>query len=224
MPKALPWTRMVLEFSIIVLGVLVALAADRWNQARAEQSAEAAYLSRFIGEIRQDSMRAEDYLRRRPAILAALDSLIDFVDGGAAPADLGATQLVVSEELRIPPPNVWSEIQASSTLGVVRSLELREVLVTYYGVRRPQLVIQRDRQDRRGRDPFVDAVYLIGVFDPRDEFGSSSNPDTQAFRAWPDMAQLLVAVGTGHYFQRGIAQLLIDAAGMALQELEGARE
>lgn len=37
------------EFVVIVVGVLVALAADRWNQGRMDTAAEAEYIARLDG-------------------------------------------------------------------------------------------------------------------------------------------------------------------------------
>ena len=55
--KGLMARRLLLEFVVIVLGVLVALAADRWAQDRADRDLEAAYVQRLTNEIRGDSVR-----------------------------------------------------------------------------------------------------------------------------------------------------------------------
>lgn len=106
-----------MELVVIILGVLVALAADRWNQTRIDRAVQDAYLARFVREIRADSVRAAEYVDTLPGIAAALDSLESFIAGGAEPPELVATTLAVSVELELPQPVTWAEIQASNSLA-----------------------------------------------------------------------------------------------------------
>jgi hypothetical protein len=50
------------EFVVILLGVLVALAADRWNQSRLESLTEGLYLERLADDLRADSAIATEFL------------------------------------------------------------------------------------------------------------------------------------------------------------------
>jgi hypothetical protein len=227
------WKRLTAEFFVIVLGVLVALAADRWNQARSDAELDAAYLERFTAEIRADSIRAEDYLRRLPSTLAARDSLLDFVNGSPPPPNLTATTIRAVEEMRLYPPNAWTEIQASRSLTLIRNREAREAISAYYGTQRANHLLNRERADRRGRDPFIDAAYQIGVFDlaglPLDiRIRDWVEPEVrvavravETFRAWPGMQELLIAVGSGHFFQRVVAENVILDTGAALSVVAG---
>jgi len=211
--------RLIAEFLVIVVGVLLALAADRWNQARLDRTSEAGYLSRFAEEIRDDSGRAADYLEGRPAILAALDTLIAFVDGAAPPPSLAATALDVAQEIRLSPLVAWNEIQATRSLEVISDPSVREALTAYYASRERVLLLW-SRTNSRAGDPFFDTLYQTGLFDPRDEFRSPGSPDLEAIRSAPGIRQLLFAVGAGHYFQRQQARQLIGAAGAALATLD----
>jgi uncharacterized membrane protein YidH (DUF202 family) len=227
------WKRLTAEFLVIVLGVLVALAADRWNQDRSGAELDAAYVERFTAEIRADSIRAEDYLRRLPSTLAARDTLLAFVNGSPPPQNLTATILRAVEEMRLYPPNAWTEIQASRSLTLIRNREAREAISAYYGTRRANHLLNRERADRRGRDPLIDAAYQTGVFDLA---GLSSDvrirdwvepevrpavPAEETFRAWPRMQELLIAVGSGHFFQRVVAENVILDTGAALSAIAG---
>ena len=211
--------RIAAELAVIIVGVLIALAADRWNQAREERVTEATYLGRFVAEIRDDSARASAYLDGRPSVIASLDSLVEFVDGGPPPGNLPSTTLAVASELTLNPAVTWSEIQASRSLDAISDPVARAALTTYYGSRERQLLMW-SRQDSRGRDPFFDAVYRIGVFDPDEAFGSAGSLDLDAFRNSPGIRELLLAVGAGHYFQRQVANQLIRNANTALAVLE----
>jgi hypothetical protein len=210
--------RIVVELMVIVVGVLIALAADRWNEARSDRAEEAAYLDRFLEEIQEDSARAADYMEGRPSIIAGLDSLISFVDGVGPAGNLVQTMLSVSNELALPPVIAWSEIQASNSLHLITDPEVRAALTIYYG-RRDRILLQWTRQDSRARDPLWDELYRTGLFDPKTEFGARTTLDLEAFRTWPGIRELLLALGAGHYFQRNNAESLQRAAGVVLQAL-----
>jgi len=215
--------RIATELVVIVAGVLIALAADRWNHGRADRASEAAYLGRFVEEIEGDSTRAAAYLEGRPSMLAGLDSLMSFVDGAPPPPNLAATVLAVSDELVFPPVVAWTEIQATNSLDLIRDPEIRAVLTDYYASRERGL-LQWSRQDSRARNPLWDELYRMGLFDPKDEFGSPG-PASQAvdtFRSWPRIRQLLLALGAGHYFQRYNATTLLESASAALRRLRAA--
>lgn len=212
--------RILTELVVIVAGVLIALAADRWNQSRADRALEAAYLGRFVEEIAGDSARAAAYLEDRPSILAGLDSLVAFVDGSPPPPNLVATVLSVSEELVLPPVVAWTEIQASNALGVISDPGLRAVLADYYASR-DRTMLMWSRQDSRARNPLWDELYRMGLFDPKDEFGAPPR-HSDAFRSWPGIRRSLFALGAGHYFQRYNADAVLDAASAALGRLRAA--
>ena len=138
-------TRLLAEFVVIVLGVLIALAADRWNQQRSDAGLEAAFVERFIAEIRADSLSAERYLSRLPETLAAQDSLLKFVNGATPPSDLPATTLAAVQQMRLDAPDAWTELQAAHSLTLIRSGEVREAISAYYGAQRPQTLENRAR-------------------------------------------------------------------------------
>ncbi len=212
--------RILAELLIIVVGVLLALAADRWNQARSERALEAAYLGRFVQEIRADSASAAQYLEGRPSIIAGLDTLIAFVDGAEAPPNLVATLNRVSGELSLPAPVAWTEIQATNSLDVIIDPDIRAALTEYYATR-DRLQLMWRRQDSRARDPLWDQLYGMGLFDPRSEFGAPPRTGVEAFRSWPDIRRLLVALGAGHYFQENNAERTLQATHVALETLGG---
>jgi len=216
-------TRLLAEFVVIVLGVLIALAADRWNQQRSDAGLEAAFIERFIAEIRADSLSAERYLSRLPETLAAQDSLLKFVNGATPPSDLPATTLAAVQQMRLDAPDAWTELQAAHSITLIRSREAREAISVYYGAQRPQTLENWARVDRRGRDPFFDAVYRTGIYRLGSVEEASTNREEEAFRTRAGMHELLLALGSGHYFQRIQAETVVARTGAALRVLAKAQ-
>ena len=153
------------EFLVIVLGVLLALAADRWNQNRSDSETEAAYITRLTNDIRLDSVRAEEYLARGPAIKAARDTLFGGLDSSIHPENLRATIFPAMGGMAVLPANTWNELLASSSLNLLTDLAVREAVATYYGNVRELYALNAGRARERGYDRFLDQVYLLGIFE-----------------------------------------------------------
>lgn len=220
-------TRFVAEFAVIVIGVFVALAADRWSQGRADAELERGYLSRLEDDIRADSLQAEAFLIETTSIDAATRSLLDFVDGGSPPEDLVRTIQASFQEMRLPAPATWSELVSTGSLALLRDPIVRGAVARYYGTERRGIEDNLARSDRRGRDRFMDALYPLGLFR-----ASSGDSDTncigdvcmrpvepEAFRGWPGMRDLLIGLDSGHGAQRIHARALILRSGEILRTL-----
>lgn len=217
-PLALRWFG---ELVVIVVGVLVALAADRWNEARSEADLEGQFLVRLASEIRGDSALVEDYLASLPAIMASRDSLLAFVDGAPPPEGWGPRLIVnASRPLTLPPPLAWTELNATTSLSIIRDATVREALARYYTVDCREAE-QRLESLELPRSAFFNALQGIGWIVP-DGQGGQLPVDSAAFRRWPGMGELLVRVGSMHGGQQITAWRVIQATAVALEHLERA--
>ena len=220
-----------------MLGVLVALAADRWNQDRVERVLEIDYIERLTADIRSDSVRAAEYLARFERIELARDSLLRFVDGEVELGSTVSTVMRAFQQFNLSAPATWNELLGGGSFGVIRDSDIRAVVSRYYVIDRADAELQLGRSDRRGRDPFTDALYPMGLFLPCvgdqecavEGANLEGDPDNrsmyrafspQAFRDWPGVRWFVVGLGSHHGSQRLFARwILRDAAG-ALAELD----
>jgi len=204
--------RLVAEFIVVVLGVLLALAADRWNQGRADTVLEAAYMTRLIAEVRADSLQFEARLQQIPQNMAALDSLVGVLDGSVTPANLLRTITRATPAFYLRPPSTWQELEATGSINILRDPGVREALSTYYGSQRVTRDRAFERVQDRGREPLYDALYRLGLFQPTlgedgkplitvAEAAEKLVPDVAAFRNSPEMRDLLNGLGTMYFFQ-----------------------
>jgi type II secretory pathway pseudopilin PulG len=136
-PQAGLAVRLAAEFVVIVLGVLVALAADRWIQAVDEAQQETEYLLRLAVDLSADSavlerasamesLRVEwgwhllDLLREVPSTVPATAETLLQIDwlhyGPALPSN----------------SNTWDEILATGNLSLLQDEDLRDDLAAYY--------------------------------------------------------------------------------------------
>lgn len=128
--------RLVAEFGVIVIGVLVALLAESWWDERGERARELATLERLSDELVGDSTQLAvwgDWLAiMEPSIAVARDVL----EGGrplSASASLAmtyaaATQVTVRRRI-----GTWDDLVASGRLAEVSDPDLRRAIVGFYG-------------------------------------------------------------------------------------------
>jgi hypothetical protein len=219
-----------------VLGVLAALAADRWNQDRLDRVQETDYVERLTADIRSDSIRAARYLRDFESIELARDSLLRFVDGEVEVGSPVSTVMRAFAQFTLPTPATWHELLGGGSLGSIRDSRVRAIISEYYVTQRANLELNLTRSDRRGRDPFTDALYPMGLFLPciasqecavQGE-GLDGEPDpspvyralpSQVFRTWPGIRELLTGLGSHHGSQRLFAQNVLRRASGTLEAL-----
>jgi len=225
--------RLVAEFTVVVAGVLLALAADRWNQGRADTVLESAYMTRLVAEVRADSVQLESRLEQIPRNMAARDSLLGVLDGSIAPANLVLTITAATPAFYLRPPSTWQELEATGSLNILRDSKVKEALSTYYGSQRVTRDRAFERVQDRGREPIYDALYRLGIFEPTlgedgkpitvlSEAAAKVVPDVAAFRSSPEMRPLLNGLGSMYFFQAiDVGQALRNASAV-LEILEAA--
>ena len=79
MPERRNWKRHAAELAVIVIGVLIALATDGWNDDRLERRTEATYLERLAADVRSDTATLAFVIRlseRKDAALQRVDRVL----------------------------------------------------------------------------------------------------------------------------------------------------
>ena len=119
------------EIILVVLGILIALEINNWNEDRKNMEKEELILREILHSLAQDSINMEKYIQRidtstkASKILLTLpeynDSLInDFVNSIAS--------------VVIVPTNAAFEQLKSTGMDIVKNDSLRQLIVTYYDV------------------------------------------------------------------------------------------
>ncbi len=133
----LPYGRLAAEFTVIVVGVLVALFTESAWQERGERAEEVEVLDRIAAEVRDDSLIVHqtgiwlDFVvpavERVPEILAGRDTL-------AVEAQLAI--LYAAATARWPRDSFWSwdELRQTGRTGLIRDRALRGQLARDFGV------------------------------------------------------------------------------------------
>jgi hypothetical protein len=191
------------EFVVIVVGVLVALAVDRWSQDLEDRRMEQEYLRRVEADLLADSAMLASRLQiattgveRARAMRAATDTLSDLYTPS------GAEVLEVVGGPGFPPEaasSTFDELMSTGNLILLRNATVRVALLEYYrqaeaSTANAQIVMTR------GRDELMDLAYDAGVMLP---------PETRdGLRGgWitPDLPRLLLRA---EQYQRALASFI----------------
>jgi hypothetical protein len=186
-PRRAKIGRLFAELAVIVLGVLLALAADRWNQSRQDRDASVDYGRRLVTELAADSVRIHREVDRANATAAACLSLLDLVSGSGLEAQAPALyrNCVAASELPYGGGSTFQEIRNTGSLDLLVP-EVRQALFDYYGFVDVQLRRLQDIRDL-GWVPLSEAAYGTGAWLPD---GSLTAEEWLArLRAYPDIEE-----------------------------------
>ena len=85
--RRVPWSRLAAEFTVIVVGVLVALAADDWRQGAEERESAEAATALLIEDLRRDSVELARVVGYRPGTRPHMGRLLMYTDRSDFPRD-----------------------------------------------------------------------------------------------------------------------------------------
>jgi type II secretory pathway pseudopilin PulG len=130
-------SRAAAEIAVILVGVLMALAVDRWAASLDDRTLEAQYLARLESDLRQDSAALEARVASFARRLEFAVSVVDVVEGRATaagnPADFFARlERVAWFQPWSPDRDTWEELKATGRLDLIRSRDTRKLLSSYY--------------------------------------------------------------------------------------------
>jgi hypothetical protein len=134
------WFAVVLEFVIVVAGVVIGLQVTEWNKARQDRSDEAAFLARLHLDIELAENLSERVRERRLQRMGDIAEVIDILFGRSDADALTDTQcgaLTASHYYDIYTADLaaFTELASAGRVGIIRDADLRRALVEYGQIR-----------------------------------------------------------------------------------------
>ena len=126
------------EFAVIVLGVLTALAADEWRQAREYLESEIGYVERLRTNLEADTAAYRNAISVNAQYRQVLQTFLDILDRRIPfPDDHMDVPAALNGGLNArfdgPRRDTYDELINQGDLGRIRSSPVREALAGYYG-------------------------------------------------------------------------------------------
>lgn len=136
--RQIPWRTLGVEFVVIVLGVLIALAVDRAVQGVDDRALERAYLEALLDEFERGAANTEfavGFIRER---MAMIDVLTAAIETGSVPDSITVEDLARGIELAGWHPGVtfprvtWEDLINTGRLALITNAEMRRTLADFY--------------------------------------------------------------------------------------------
>jgi hypothetical protein len=127
-------TRILVDFIVIVAGVLVALAFDSWAESRRNNRLEASYLTRLVSDVRDNNNELRKLIDLwslyATSVRTAIDCLPEKADCDPQDFLVAAVfgSLITMPTIQNP---TFDEIIAASRLELLRAADVRAALLTY---------------------------------------------------------------------------------------------
>lgn len=165
------WRSLGLEFIVIVVGVLAALAVDDWRQERGDRALEKHLLTSLIANLEEDESDAKFQEEFVQLNLDAVNHLLAVVGHPLAPntakTDTNASEIDASlwmlrwkAELEVF-DDTYSEMMATGSLKVIKDPALRKQISKYYNDSRRLIAIPERQIDPRPE--FLTALASVGI-------------------------------------------------------------
>ena len=169
--RAEMWRRLGLEFIVIVVGVLAALAVDDWRKTRADRALENHLLTSLHADLEADEIDAKGQEDLEQGHRDAVDHILAVVDHplalSTAKKDTTGSEIDASlwilwwkAELEVA-DSTYSEMIATGSFKVIRNTALRDQISKYYYDSLHLIAIPARQIDPRPE--FLTALASVGV-------------------------------------------------------------
>lgn len=129
--------RIVVEFLVVALGVLAALAADNWNDARKERQLEQAFLDGIALDMQKNIASVRSTIEQAGNGKAAVQRVIAGIRSGESQwtdAEAFVRDLVYCTYLGLPELSAitFEELRSTGSMRLLRDADLKRELNEYY--------------------------------------------------------------------------------------------
>jgi hypothetical protein len=123
------------EILLIVIGVLIALQIDNWNQVRQEDRIIEAYLEKIQNDIKSDILSIDNMLLERKQSLIYTDSVLAYYNRGYISDSKifeKAYRFLFVEKKFLPNNSAFESLKNSGFMKDLKSYKIEEQLNSYY--------------------------------------------------------------------------------------------
>jgi hypothetical protein len=123
------------EIILVVIGILIALSLNNWNETRKSIASEKRYITDLIQDLKSDSIKLnfiDTYLKSKSASKAKITPLLQ---GNMAAIDSIEFHFEIQWTIRgrFTPTNITiEELKNSGSLNIIRDVDLRRQIVSLY--------------------------------------------------------------------------------------------
>ena len=124
------------EIILVVIGILIALQINDWNQYKKDRKLEAQYYCRLLEDVNQDLVNYNDYVNLLNERIDGNNTLIQRLEDQSMPLDSIAPLVLKSIKYSIrittATTDAFEDIKSSGNLNIIKDLSVKNKLANYY--------------------------------------------------------------------------------------------
>ncbi len=121
------------EIILVVIGILIALQINNWNEDRKTRQSEIKYLTNIKLDIERDLVALDTQIKLRKNKFATTESLILHIDGVKPISDLDVLSKnvfsTINEERFTPNNSTYTELTSSGNLSLIENDSIKRLLL-----------------------------------------------------------------------------------------------
>lgn len=126
------------EILLVVIGILIALQINEWNQAKKDRKLEAQYYCRLLEDVEQDYVNYKSSLDLLSEKIKTNNTLMQKLLDDTMPLDSISPYLLESIKYSIrdvsATTDAFEDIKSSGNLNIIRNASVKNKLTSYYEV------------------------------------------------------------------------------------------
>jgi hypothetical protein len=151
------------EIMLVVIGILIALQINNWNQNRINKQLESKYCKRLLEDIREDKIMLQTTLDYSNQVIAhAKNAIAVFENSTDSNSDPVNNLIDMYQASQLQDPNsaasTYKELIASGQINLIQNDSLKTALIRYYEIDWTEAIIfilaNKYRENLRGLMPY----------------------------------------------------------------------
>lgn len=194
------------EIILVVIGILLALQINNWNEGRKREILKNTYLTRLINDVKKDTSNINYIVSEIKKNQACIDLLISSLAINSSASDLDSTITsyfergwIISEF--IPTDNTYTDLSQTGNMNILKNTALIDEIIRYYGF--VQVIENSNNVNKDWITPLDQELARITAafeLDPTTTHLFSHKSRVDAIKDMVDNKSLVERNAAGHYW------------------------
>lgn len=124
------------EIILVVIGILIALQINNWNENRKEQKIERNYVELLIQDLKEDAIKLAELIEDSDKSVESKAIMLDYLNGNTIQPDSLSTHFLRAVfsgvQIFVPNKGVIEEVQNAGGLSLIKDEDVRNQILKLY--------------------------------------------------------------------------------------------
>ncbi|WP_133556714.1 DUF6090 family protein [Algoriphagus boseongensis] len=146
------------EIALVMIGILLALQVNTWNDQKKSEAAELAYYCRILDDFKLDQQLIDERIQLANERIATSRELLQELDAGTQDKTnlLNKFLLAIRGEAYVPRNATYKDLISSGNLKLLQDIEIKNSLIQFYAEQENKQV-----QLKQNRDEVIQEIFKM---------------------------------------------------------------